>query len=294
MEKSSFFNAEIVGDSYDRVYLAEDYANYFNSFIGNGVFPNPSTGLQVISNDDMTVTLKSGKAWINGYMYENTDNYLLNVDIADGVLNRIDRVVLRLDFINREIKSYVKKGIFASSPIAPEITRDSNMYEIALADVKINKGSIKIKQADITDLRLNTQLCGIVHGTVDQVDTTAIFNQFQSWYSQKQGEYNIDFSTWTQAKKDAFDTWYSQNTQDFLNQFNNWFNTIKGLLDGDIATNLANKINKVEDDLENFKTETNSHLDTIKNDIKIVDTVTKEQYRWGIEDGMIFLERVVK
>ena len=72
MEKSSFFNAELVDGEYDRVYLAEDYARYFSSFIGNGVFPNPSNNLKVVaSGENMKVTVKAGKAWINGYYYEN-------------------------------------------------------------------------------------------------------------------------------------------------------------------------------------------------------------------------------
>ena len=61
MEKSSFFNAELKGEVYDREYLAEDYARYFNSFIANGVFPTPTSNLQVIANDNMTVTCKLGQ-----------------------------------------------------------------------------------------------------------------------------------------------------------------------------------------------------------------------------------------
>ena len=62
MEKSSFFNSV----SHDRTYKAEDWAEYFASFIGNGVFPVPSTGLQVVANDGMKLNVKTGKAWING------------------------------------------------------------------------------------------------------------------------------------------------------------------------------------------------------------------------------------
>ena len=49
MEKSSFFNSV----SGDRKYKAEDWASYFASFIGNGVFPVPSTGLQVVAGNGM-------------------------------------------------------------------------------------------------------------------------------------------------------------------------------------------------------------------------------------------------
>lgn len=256
MEKSSFFNAVLdTNGTPDRSYLAEDFAQFFSTFIGNGVFPNPSTQCQVVAIDNnMTIRIKSGFAWINGYMYQNTDDYILTLDVADGVLNRIDRVVLRLDFLERKIKAAVKKGDYASSAVPKTLQRDADAYEIALADVYVNKGIISITQANITDLRLNKDICGIVHGTVDQVDTTAIFNQFQSWYSQKQDEYNTYIEQWTQKKKQDFDNWYTTNTMAFMEQFSRWyetntttwnndfetwFSTIKGQLDGDIAAKLS-------------------------------------------------------
>jgi len=45
MEFSSFFNAELVSGAYDRVYQAEDFAKYFASFVGNGVYMNKATNL---------------------------------------------------------------------------------------------------------------------------------------------------------------------------------------------------------------------------------------------------------
>lgn len=196
MEKSSFFNAELRGEEYDRVYSAEDYARYFASFIGNGIFANPSINLQVQATDAMNVTLKLGKAWINGYFYENTEDLTLSLDAADGVLNRIDMVVLRLDLINREIKAYIKKGTFVSSPVAPAVTRTADMYELALADIRINKGVTKITQADITDLRSNAELCGFVKGLIEEIDTTDLFAQFQSsfdtWFEHMKGQLSTD------------------------------------------------------------------------------------------------------
>lgn len=209
MERSSFFNAELKGEEYDRVYLAEDYARYFASFIGNGVFPTPSTNLQVVSDGTtMNLTLKQGKAWINGYFYENTEDLSLSIDVADGVLNRIDRVVLRLDFVNREIKAYVKKGEFSSSPVAPTLQRDADMYELGIADIKINKGITKLVQADITDLRQNNNYCGLVAGVVQQIDTTNLFTQFQSsfdiWFEHIKGQLSEDAAGNLQLQ---IDTW---------------------------------------------------------------------------------------
>lgn len=256
MEKSGFFNAMKVGEAWDRVYTAENFAEYFATFIANGVFPNPSTGVQVIGTDRMNVIIKPGKAWINGFIYINTDDLIIPIDVADGVLNRTDKIVLKYDVAKREIRAVVKKGQFASNPISPELQRDTDAYELALADIRVNAGAISITQADITDLRLNKEMCGIVHGTVDQVDTTAIFNQFQSWYSQTKSNYDNDITKWTTDKKQAFNTWYTQNTQLFLSKMNiwydgnnkdfgNWFNNIKTQLDGDVAGKLLNKINSI-------------------------------------------------
>ncbi|MGL4730321.1 MAG: hypothetical protein ACRCW0_01900 [Clostridium sp.] len=224
MEKSSFFNAEIINGNPDRQYLAEDFAKYFSVFIGSGVFIEPSSNLQVMANNNMNVTLMQGEAWINGYFYQNTSNFNLAITPADGVLDRIDRIVIRLDFLNREIKCYVKEGEFSSTPMAKDIIRNTDMYEIALADIKVNNGAIKITQADILDLRQNSNYCGVVHGTVEQVDPTTLFNQYSAALELKE--------------------------KGFEDEFYNWFNNIKGQLDGDIATNLANQISEINLNLD--------------------------------------------
>ncbi|WP_231272612.1 hypothetical protein [Clostridium botulinum] len=248
MEKSFVFNSI----NKDRVYKAEDFASYFASFIGNGIFPNPASQLQVVDNNDMTVTVKEGKAWINGYYYQNTNDFILKLEPADSVLNRVDRVVLRLDFNKRAINLAIKKGEFSSNAVSKQLQRDADAHEIALADIKISAGAISITQADITDLRLNKNLCGIVHGVVEQVDTTAIFNQFQSWYSTTKDNYDKNITLWTKEKKQAFDDWYSKNTQGFSKEFEEWFESLKDKLDGDVATKLQKQIDTLKKDVEDY------------------------------------------
>lgn len=149
MEKSSFFNSV----SHDRTYKAEDWAEYFASFIGNGVFPVPSTGLQVVANDGMKLNVKTGKAWINGYFYFNTGDLAVELDTADGQLNRIDRVVVRWDLTNRVMSVKVKSSSFSASPTAPALQRDADVYELALADIYVGAGVTAITQSKITDLK---------------------------------------------------------------------------------------------------------------------------------------------
>lgn len=226
-EKSSFFTS-LNGD---RKYKSSDFAEYFSTFIGNGVFPNPSTNLLVTANGDMTINLSPGFAWINGYMYHNTDNLTLTVEHADSALKRIDRVVLRCDFINREIRAYIKKGIFASNPIAPDLERGVNAYELSISDILVENGVISIQQSKITDTRLNSEVCGIVAQTVETIDTTDLYNKLQA-YIDERGQ---DVSGWVDTATTQWEI-----------EFTTWFNTIKNILDGDVAGNLANRILELE------------------------------------------------
>lgn len=193
MEKYSFFNAVLTEQgTYDRVYKAEDIADYFSSFIGNGVYPNLSTNLQIASsNDGMKIYAKPGKAWINGYYYENTEDLTFRIDNADAQYDRIDDVVLRLDFLQRTITIQIKKGNPAISPAEQALQRDSDIHELRLAKVYVTKGAINITDVDITDTRQNSEDCGIVSGVVQQINTDDLFLQ-----------YNTAFDTWFEHIKD--------------------------------------------------------------------------------------------
>lgn len=250
--KSGLFNS-INGD---RRYKADFFAEYFATFISNGVFPNPSTGLQVIAGTGMTVNVKAGKAWIKGYYFANDADYSLQLDVADGVLKRIDRIGLRLDFLSREIVPVIIKGVFASNPVAPALQRDADVYELGIADVLINNGTISISQANITDTRLNNDLCGIVHGTVNQVDTTTIFNQYLNWFNQYSADKAAQFNTWTQEQQAIFSVWKASEEQDFdtwsaqqRSDFDAWFATIQDILSGDVAANLQIQISQLQTQL---------------------------------------------
>jgi len=229
----------------DRKYNATHWAEYFASFIGNGVFPNPSDNLQIVANNDMTVTVKAGIAWIDGYIMINDSDYILNIDPADGILDRKDRVVARWDALDREIRVEVKKGELSSSPTAPSLQRDADAHELGLADISIAKGSIEIRQANIVDLRLNKNYCGIVHGLIEQVDTTTLFNQYQAWINDKKNEFDQDLVNYKNTNQQELDNWYETTTEDFENAFNAWFTTIQDILDENIAANLLSMIEDI-------------------------------------------------
>lgn len=166
----------------DRNVSSDVYADYMAMFFRNGIHPEDSSYFQVYSEeivDQMTLQVKIGLAIINGRFAMETDERTLIVQASESQ-DRIDSVVLRLDLSLRTIDLYVVKGTAGSSPVAPTPTRAGDVYELVLAHVYINATSTTITNDKITDTRLNSDLCGVIAGTVEEVDTTAIFDQYQA------------------------------------------------------------------------------------------------------------------
>ena len=180
-----FFNS-INGD---RTYNADQISDYFLKLISNGVFATPSSSMQVQAATGMSVTVSAGWGFINCKWINNDSAYTLQIDAADSVLNRIDRVVLHLDTstASRSITIQVKKGSAASTPTAPELTRSGDVYELSLAQILVSAGATEITQANITDERADTSVCGYITGLIEQIDTTNLFAQFTdafySWFN---------------------------------------------------------------------------------------------------------------
>ena len=209
---SGFFDAVDQGNgNYDRIYDAASFAHYFSLLIKNGVFPNPSTGLQVKASSapNMTVSVQPGSAWINGYYFTLKDTPEVLTIQSNATLFRIDSVILGLNYTSREIKPYVRSSAVSSAPSAVTLQRDGSVYELELARVLVGPGVTQIVQTNIADMRTNTASCGIVAGTIDQIDTTDLFAQYSA-------------------------------------AFNDWFEGIKADLGEDVAGNLLTKIQNLE------------------------------------------------
>ncbi len=198
---------------HDRVYKAEDWAWYFATFIANGVFPKPSDGLQVIAYNGMEIRVNAGYAFINGYAFKNPASSSITLDMAEGALNRIDRVVVRWDLPQRDIYLAVLKGTPSAKPQAAAVTRTTEIWELALADVYVGKGVTKVQTKDITDQRFNSSVCGIVTGTVEEIDASVLTKQFTDF-----------FNTYSQAVLDEFSV-YKQDMEKYLTDIAGIYNS---------------------------------------------------------------------
>ena len=103
---------------------------------------------------------------------------------------------------------------------------------------------------------MNTELCGWVTGTVTQIDTSTLFNQLEQWKK----EYIEATNTWTSTQEQEFLNWrklFEGAANDWRSQeeakFTDWFNSIKGQLQGDVATNLTTRVEKLEESLNTMQ-----------------------------------------
>lgn len=254
----SFFNSILDPEGNpDRAFDANDFSKYFGTLIKNGIFPNPSSNFQIQGDqNNMSVKAEPGLAWIEGHLRYDDSVFILQIDPADSTLDRIDRVVLRLDTLERCIKWVVKKGELSGRPVAKTLQRDADAYEIALADITINHGATKVTQTMITDLRMNTELCGWVTGTVTQIDTTTLFNQMEQW----KADYIAKTNTWTTDQENKFLTWkqlFEKSATDWRTEeerkFTEWLNSLKGKLEGDVAASLTLRVDDIEERLNTMQ-----------------------------------------
>lgn len=169
--------------TYDREYGSADLREVIRLLVGNGVYANPATNMQVTAGSGMTVSVKPGFCWISGAMGAVDEAETLTLDASSA--GRVDLVVARFDLAlaYRSIRLLVIPGTEGSSS-PPSLTRNNSTYDIQLAKINVRAGASSILQSDITDTRYNTSVCGTVTGVIDQIDATNLFSQFQSVFDQ--------------------------------------------------------------------------------------------------------------
>jgi len=125
-----------------REYTAAEFSEYFSKFLSDGVYTeNGEMGLRVTTINGFNIKVSPGYAFIRGYMYKNDTDIEFALDPPDVVLDRIDRVVLKLDIVNRTMNIQLKKGSLGSQPSPPSLIDNSSVKELPIAQIRINHGS---------------------------------------------------------------------------------------------------------------------------------------------------------
>lgn len=177
-------------------YVGAEYAMRWLHGRTSGVFAANNNAAVAAVQNAMAVTVSDGIGWIadsdaNGVVWwndaekNNGAKMQLTIDAADGVLNRIDRVIVEwktTDYADLpEIK--ILKGTPASTPAAPALTNNTTQRQLSLAQILVAAGTTSITASMITDERQNPDVCGLVTDTLS-IDTSVINAQFTELLAQ--------------------------------------------------------------------------------------------------------------
>jgi hypothetical protein len=113
------------------------------------------------------------------------------------------------------------------------LSRNENVYEIALADVRVGASATYISQGDIIDLRFDKELCGIVTGLIDQLDTSDFASQLDALIADSADAYASQLEFIASAEQ----------------EFNLWIDSLHEQFSEDDIVELSQ--NKAERDLTN-------------------------------------------
>lgn len=167
----------------------------------SGVF-GADGNLSVTANGDMTVSVSDGEGWLandkaDGTAFwndtkEQTGSELqLTIPLPDAILPRIDRIVVSWDTVDYAVKPRIEvlKGTAASTPSAPALTNNGLLRQISLAQISVAAAASKIAASDITDERLDADVCGLVTDWIS-VDTAPMQAQFEDLLQKVKTELN--------------------------------------------------------------------------------------------------------
>ncbi len=145
----------------DRVYTAEDFTNYLSSLICNGILDTYGQCFAVTANNNLTVTIGTGKAWIRGHYFENDAAYALDlssyVNASQDCYASIG-ICCDTDNAVRECSIDVKAGVGAP----PTFSSSGSQTYLTIAAVHLAAGAGIITSADIMDFRDDEAKCGYV------------------------------------------------------------------------------------------------------------------------------------
>lgn len=196
----------------DRAYNADQMSTYFKGLVAqNGIYEQTGGAFKVNASTGLTLNVLSGRALINSKWVDSDATESINLTSAHVTLNRYSAIVLELNVSNRAITLKSIDGTPATNPVKPTIVNTAEIRQLCLAYVYVPAGAETITQAQITDTRADTNICGWITGLIRQVDTSSLFNQWQTAYEQ----FYAQMESWKADQQDAFETWSNNQESTF-------------------------------------------------------------------------------
>lgn len=209
-----YFDSDIVGTDdegmpiFDRAETSDLFALLFASLVSDGVLALPGTCFQVRGGKSgLTLQVQPGFGMVRGHFAYNDEPMELTIEAAPKTYSRIDRVILRCNYLNRMVEIIVKTGEEAASPTPPELTRPAagDYYELCLANVTLTAGQQVITDSSVRDTRPDSAVCGYITQLIDHLDTAVFYDQFNAFYDEFMDKSNVTYAQFQQMAQERYE-----------------------------------------------------------------------------------------
>ena len=223
MLRYGFFDSEIVGydeegmPKFDRAESSDFLAMFISQIISDGVLAAPGDCFQVVASEGMMLKVRPGFGIVRGRFAADTKEAEIEIPKAPTAYKRIDRVVLRVNYLQRLCEIVVKTGTPDATPVPPELLQPASgdFYELCLATVSVNSNQTVIAQAHITDTRYDSSVCGVVTQLIDHLDTSVFFAQLNSFYEEYVARFDGDYADFILKMDSAYQKFYTSLNDPF-------------------------------------------------------------------------------
>ena len=187
----------------------------------------------VTADGGFGILVSPGLAWLKAAdwwgiaVLEQTET-AFQLEVGSGLLARYAAVLLQYDKTAYEVRLALRYGSYSDAPEKPQPVRDEYFDEIILASILQPAAAVEITQADITDERLNEDVCGLMRDGVTGLPTAALYAQWDAFFER------------TRRETGAVQQQYAQ-------QFEGWFARMRDQLSEDAAGHLQAQVDALHE-----------------------------------------------
>ncbi|MDT2737671.1 structural protein [Enterococcus pseudoavium] len=226
----------------DRLYDDGDFAQFYANLFTDGVSMTTADALKVTINPTggMRIQVGAGAAFFQGRSYFNSIATALPIEVASSSQDRTDGIVIQMNKGMRTIKLIVKKG-------DTSVVRQTDIYELQLATVKIPKNASEITASNITDKRSDELVCGYCT-PYQNVNVSGLENQYKDLLQNTLDLLNEYAATGKVNFQKGLDEFVQKGDTQLDNQTKQWQEFLQQIgdeLSENQALNLQNQLNKL-------------------------------------------------
>lgn len=256
MLRFGYFDSDIIGVDdegmpiFDRAELSDLFALLFASLVSDGVLALPNTCFKIVAaGSGLDIERMPGFGMVRGHFCYDDESDIMTLT-APQKYSRTDRVVMRLNLLDRMVEIIIKQGEEAARPKPPELIRPSagDYFELCLAEITLAPKQAMVTQSSINDTRGNSALCGFITQLIDHLDTAVFFEQLDAFYQEFVDKSNTSYEQFRQMAQEAY-RGFSEDITGYIDRLKKDSSDAYEKYNADIASYIARLTEKGNADL---------------------------------------------